>query len=90
MRAGADTLKPFYGPTRGFSFAKEIQPILKKHCYECHSEQADKRKAGYVFDDLHMLANDIGPNGIVVPREPAEKALGASRADAVEIEGHYA
>lgn len=56
-------------------FKKEIQPILKKHCYECHSEQADKRKAGYVFDDLLTLANDIGPNGIVVPREPAESHM---------------
>lgn len=56
-------------------FKKEIQPILKKHCYECHSEQANKRKAGYVFDDLLTLANDIGPNGIVVPREPAESHM---------------
>ena len=56
-------------------FKKEIQPILKKHCYECHSEQANKRKAGYVFDDLHTLVNDIGPNGIVVPGDPAESHM---------------
>ena len=36
MKAGPATLEPFYGPTRGFSFLKEIQPILNKHCAECH------------------------------------------------------
>jgi hypothetical protein len=42
MRAGADTLKPFYGPTRGFSFIKEIQPILNAKCVSCHTGEKDK------------------------------------------------
>lgn len=63
------------GSAHAADFKKDIQPILKKHCYECHSEQANKRKAGYVFDDLHVLVNDIGPNGIVVPGEPAESHM---------------
>lgn len=56
-------------------YKKDIQPIFKKHCYECHSEERKKQKAGYVFDDLHTLANDIGPNGIIVPRSPEESHL---------------
>ncbi len=36
MQAGVERLKPFYGPTRGFSFPKEIQPIFDKHCIGCH------------------------------------------------------
>lgn len=36
-KAGPETLKPFYGPTRGFSFIKEIQPILDRHCIRCHT-----------------------------------------------------
>lgn len=36
MKAGAQKLKPFYGAPRGFSFPKEIQPILDKHCIKCH------------------------------------------------------
>ncbi|MEE8450802.1 MAG: hypothetical protein V3R99_02775, partial [Thermoguttaceae bacterium] len=36
MLAGVEKLKPFYGPTRGFSYPKEIQPILDKHCIACH------------------------------------------------------
>jgi len=36
MRAGAEALKPFYGPLRGFSFLKEVQPILNAKCVSCH------------------------------------------------------
>ncbi|MGL4595792.1 MAG: hypothetical protein ACRCUY_13805, partial [Thermoguttaceae bacterium] len=36
MREGPKPLKPFYGKPRGFSFAKEIQPILDEHCIKCH------------------------------------------------------
>jgi len=36
MKAGPQKLRPFYGPTRGFSFIKEVQPILDKHCIKCH------------------------------------------------------
>lgn len=30
-------LDSFYGPTRGFSFLKEIQPILDAKCVSCHN-----------------------------------------------------
>ena len=32
--------KPFYGPPRGFSFAKEIQPILDRACISCHDDRS--------------------------------------------------
>ena len=53
-------------------FKKDIAPILEKNCYECHSEQAKKKKAGYVFDDLETLKLDINPKGAIVPGNPAE------------------
>lgn len=37
-RAGAQQLAGFYGPPRGFSFAREIQPILDRHCISCHKD----------------------------------------------------
>src|SRR5512133_3501387 len=40
MKAGAQTLAPFYGPPRGFSFPSEIQPILDRHCIRCHKDRA--------------------------------------------------
>ncbi|MCL2623279.1 MAG: hypothetical protein FWD31_06380, partial [Planctomycetaceae bacterium] len=36
MRRGPQPLKPFYGEPRGFSFVKEIQPILDAKCVDCH------------------------------------------------------
>ena len=39
LAEGAKQLEPFYGPTRGFSFVKEIQPILDKHCIRCHNDR---------------------------------------------------
>ncbi len=37
LKAGPQSLKPFYGRPRGFSFNKEIQPILDRHCISCHT-----------------------------------------------------
>ncbi len=39
LEAGPERLRPFYGPARGFSFVKEIQPILDRHCVECHRDR---------------------------------------------------
>jgi hypothetical protein len=43
MKAGPQELEPFYGPPRGFSFPKEIQPILDRHCTRCHRDRAPMR-----------------------------------------------
>jgi hypothetical protein len=42
MRIGPRSLEPFYGPPRGFSFSKEIQPILDRHCIKCHTGEKEK------------------------------------------------
>lgn len=39
MAAGPQTLRPFYGPARGFSFTAEIQPILDRNCISCHDQR---------------------------------------------------
>ncbi len=30
------TITPWHGPARGFSFAREVQPVLDKYCVSCH------------------------------------------------------
>ena len=40
MQAGPRPLTPFYGPARGFSFVKEIQPILDRNCIACHDDRS--------------------------------------------------
>jgi len=53
-------------------FDKDIKPILSKNCYECHSEQKKKEKAGYVFDNVTRFKKDIGVNLIIEPGNPGE------------------
>ena len=35
-----DEIDPWYGPARGFSFAREVQPVLDRYCIACHDGQA--------------------------------------------------
>jgi hypothetical protein len=42
LRRGAQELQPFYGERRGFSFQREVQPILDRHCVRCHTGEPDK------------------------------------------------
>jgi hydrazine synthase alpha subunit-like protein/sulfatase-modifying factor enzyme 1 len=39
-------IEPWYGPARGFSFKREVQPVLDKFCIGCHDgkQQADGQK----------------------------------------------
>ncbi|MBF0197016.1 MAG: hypothetical protein HQL32_04870 [Planctomycetes bacterium] len=38
MKKGVETLKPFYGPARAFSYLNEVQPVFDKHCIDCHTK----------------------------------------------------
>lgn len=55
-------------------FKKDIQPILERNCYECHSVKTGKKKAGFVFDDLETFKLDIKDNDVaqIRPGKPAE------------------
>ena len=33
------TIEPWRGPPRGFDFAREVQPVLDRHCVGCHDGQ---------------------------------------------------
>ncbi|MCP5546690.1 MAG: hypothetical protein H7A50_04880 [Akkermansiaceae bacterium] len=52
-KRAAQKLQPFHGPARGFSFPREIQPILDSKCVSCHDgadpERMDLR--GLPVDD---------------------------------------
>ncbi len=43
LAAGAKPLAPIDGPRRGFSFLKEVQPVLDAHCVKCHDGKDDKK-----------------------------------------------
>jgi formylglycine-generating enzyme required for sulfatase activity len=31
------SIEPWYGPVRGFSYAREVQPVIDRHCVGCHN-----------------------------------------------------
>ena len=37
-------IAPWYGPSRGFSFKREVQPVLDKYCVGCHDGKPRKDK----------------------------------------------
>lgn len=36
-----DIITPWFGPTRGFNFEREVQPVLDRHCVSCHDGNPD-------------------------------------------------
>jgi len=53
-------------------FVSRIEPILKKHCYECHSHGSGKMKGGLTLDSRSgwEQGGDHGP--AIVPGKPVE------------------
>ena len=45
-----DRIKPWHGPPRGFSFAREVQPVLDRYCVDCHDGKTET--AGRTAFDL--------------------------------------
>lgn len=56
-------------------FEQKIEPVLKQHCYRCHSLSAEKLKAGLLLDSREALlkGGDTGP--IVAPGDPDKSRL---------------
>jgi formylglycine-generating enzyme required for sulfatase activity len=46
----ASEITPWYGPARGFSFKREVQPVLDKYCVGCHKEGAPPQNGRAVPD----------------------------------------
>lgn len=44
-------------------FENEVRPLLVKHCYECHSQEAGKQKGGLLLDRREgwLIGGDAGP-----------------------------
>jgi formylglycine-generating enzyme required for sulfatase activity len=43
LREAPAEIKPWYGPTRGFAFTREVQPVLDHYCVSCHDGAKDKK-----------------------------------------------
>ncbi len=75
LLAAALPLAAFANDDAGLNlFVEKVEPILKEHCYKCHSHSSDKIKGGLVLDsrDAFLTGGDTGPS--IVPGDP-EKSL---------------
>ena len=71
IRRGPSTITPWRGPARGFSFAREVQPVVDKYCQGCHN--GSKRDDGRKIPDfstpkrahqgIHPFVRRNGPEG---------------------------
>jgi formylglycine-generating enzyme required for sulfatase activity len=68
-------ISPWRGPTRGFSFTREVQPVLDKHCVACHN--GNSQPGGRVISDLRA---DQEKFVVVKGGDPAPRvAVGTSK-----------
>lgn len=56
-------------------FSAEVLPLLQKHCYECHSHEADAAEGGLVLDSRAgwQRGGDSGP--AIIPGDPPTSLL---------------
>ena len=68
-RRAPSEIEPWQGPTRGFAFHREVQPVLDKHCVRCHDGQprpdgsrlADLRGSQKITDWSSDIAGHVSP-----------------------------
>ncbi len=61
--------------SRALEFETDIQPILKKKCYKCHS--GPKAKKGLQWDSPKVVAEWIkeGKDSVIIPGNPAKSEM---------------
>ena len=85
LQAGPQALAPFYGPPRGFSFAREIQPILDRHCIRCHHDRdAARQQFGGLARARPEPAREPGVGTNASPAAGTETAFSLLGADNVD------
>ena len=92
-RQTPSAITPWYGPARGFSFKREVQPVLDKYCVGCHATFAgDLPKAGgfdasYVA--LHPFVRRPGPESDYHLPKPYEYHASTSELVQLLRQGHH-
>ncbi len=67
-------------------FEQKIRPVLVKHCYECHSEEAETIQGGLRLDDPGAMQRGGDSGTAVTPGQPDKSLLlAAIRYDGLEM-----
>ncbi len=98
-------IDPWYGPARGFSFKREVQPVLDKYCVGCHDgherpggkrmlDLRAKDKNGWSnftpsYLALHPYVRRPGPESDYHLPNPMEWHVGTSELMQMMAKGHH-
>lgn len=64
MVQGVEKLKPFLRqPVHGFSYIKDVQPILDRNCIKCHDNRSVRMRSGEVTGFNRDAARQLSPIG---------------------------
>ena len=55
LRREPSDIQPWRGPTRGFAFCREVQPVIDRHCGGCHRPAAGERFRPETMPDLRGI-----------------------------------
>lgn len=98
-------ITPWHGPTRGFSFQREVQPVLDRYCVGCHDAQRQHNGAPLAdfrpnsapgwrnftpsYIALHPFVRRPGPESDYHLQQPLE--FHASTSELIQLleKGHY-
>jgi len=75
-------IEEWYGPARGFSFVREVQPVLDRHCVGCHNGVA--RPDGKTIPDFRGDQPEVA----LQTRKPKRKNVEGSEFDAAYVALH--
>jgi formylglycine-generating enzyme required for sulfatase activity len=78
LRRPPSAILPWRGPVRGFSFAREVQPLLDKYCVVCHAGQPGPQgKPGLDLRDAPAVVqpSEFGPLTLAAKFTPSYRAL---------------
>ena len=95
---------PWYGPKRGFSFVREVQPVLDQYCAGCHNGQPGRPNLSdpkiiptsggisplpHSYVELHPYVRRNGPEGDYHILTPLEFHANTSLLVQMLRKGHY-
>lgn len=73
-------------PDQADFFEKRIRPVLIQHCYECHSQESDSIKGGFLLDSREGIRAGGDSGAAIVPGDPgASLLLEAMRYESYEM-----
>jgi formylglycine-generating enzyme required for sulfatase activity len=94
-------ITPWRGPARGFSFKREVQPVLERHCVRCHdgsqvgqpdfslAHKSEFRHFTPSYVQLHRYVRRPGPESDYFLQKPLEFHASTSELIQMLEKGHH-